>query len=177
MLLRNYSASWSMAPEATVCQAARATSAAPTFLPPVYINGIGYVDGALSYNNPIFMAREEAQHLWGGQKMGCIISIGTGLTTPNDAGQSPSSLVKFAVDKMTKSAETARAFETEMQQNNGGYEQKIYYRFNVPRGLEGIEIDEISKAPRILAATMNYLNENWAKRDACVAGLFGRLGR
>lgn len=161
----------------TVCQAARATSAAPTFLPPMLIDGIQYVDGALSYNNPIFMAREEARHLWGGQKMGCIISIGTGMTTPKDAGKSLSRLVRFAVDKMTKSAETARAFETEMQQNNGGFEQKIYYRFNVPRGLEGIEINEVSKAPRVLAATMNYLNENWAKRDTCVAGIIGKQGR
>ena len=176
MLLRNYLAPWNIAPEATVCQAARATSAAPTFLPPVYIDGIGYVDGALSYNNPIFKAREEAKHLWPGQKTGCIISIGTGLTSPKDVGPSPSSLVKFAVDKMTRSDETARVFEAEILQSNGGYEQKIYYRFNVIRGLEGIEIDEITKAPKVKVATMNYLNENWAKRDACVSALLGGLG-
>jgi predicted acylesterase/phospholipase RssA len=172
-LLRNYYASWDMAPEATICQAARATSAAPTFLPPVEINGIRYVDGALTYNNPIVKAREEANHLWRGQSMGCIVSIGTGLTSLRYIGPSPSSLVQFAVKKMTSSDETARAFETEIHQSNGGYEQKIYYRFNVIRGLEGTDIDEVAKAPKIRAVTMSYLNENWAKRDACVAALRG----
>lgn len=142
----------------------------------MYIDGVKYVNGAMACPNPIFKAREEAKHLWPEQALGCIVSIGTGLTSLVDVGSSPSSLVKFAVDKMTRSDEAAHLFETDVLQCNGGHEQKIYFRFNVARGLEGMEIDEISKAPNVKAATMNYLEEIWAKMDACVTALLGRLG-
>lgn len=38
--------------ECLVCQAARATSAAPTFFPDQEINGRNFVDGSLQFNNP-----------------------------------------------------------------------------------------------------------------------------
>lgn len=63
-------------------QAARATSAAPTFFKPIHIEpprpGIIYVDGGLGFNNPSRLAREEAGHIWPKSKSYCLVSIGTG---------------------------------------------------------------------------------------------------
>src|ERR1700731_2295324 len=42
--------------EATIWQAARATSAAPTFFAPVVIDDVRYADGGTGYNNPADLA-------------------------------------------------------------------------------------------------------------------------
>ncbi|CAN0489973.1 unnamed protein product [Ectocarpus sp. 8 AP-2014] len=44
-----------------VRQAIRATTAAPTFFPPLMINGALYSDGALLCNNPSAVAFHEAK--------------------------------------------------------------------------------------------------------------------
>ena len=53
-----------------VWQAARATSAAPTFFKPISIDrprpAITYIDGGMGYNNPSELALNEAKRLWPG---------------------------------------------------------------------------------------------------------------
>lgn len=58
-----------------IWEAARATSAAPFYFPPMKINGIDYVDGGMGSNNPIREAVNETQQFG---SISCIISIGTG---------------------------------------------------------------------------------------------------
>ena len=68
--------------ECTIWEAARATSAAPTFFKPIKIKppspGIDYVDGGLGYNNPSDLARAEAQEIWPSSRLCCLVSLGTG---------------------------------------------------------------------------------------------------
>jgi hypothetical protein len=62
-------------------EAARATTAAPTFFKAMEIGpspAIAYVDGGLGYNNPSQLAREEAKRLWPTRNSCCLVSIGTG---------------------------------------------------------------------------------------------------
>lgn len=63
-------------------QAARATTAAPSFFKPTYIAipppGIHYVDGGLGYNNPAQIALVEAHRIWPDSEHFCLVSIGTG---------------------------------------------------------------------------------------------------
>ncbi|CAM9839223.1 unnamed protein product [Ectocarpus sp. 6 AP-2014] len=61
-----------------VRQAIRATTAAPTFFPPLMINGALYSDGALLCNNPSAVAFHEAKHAFPGVPIEMIVSIGTG---------------------------------------------------------------------------------------------------
>jgi hypothetical protein len=65
-----------------IWEAARATSAAPTFFKPILIKvpapGNTFVDGGLTYNNPAELALEEAQRLWPHSPKCCLVSIGTG---------------------------------------------------------------------------------------------------
>ena len=59
-------------------QAGRATGAAPTFLDPIEIDTRQYVDGGLWANNPTEAAIREAERVFPGRKIGCIVSLGCG---------------------------------------------------------------------------------------------------
>jgi predicted acylesterase/phospholipase RssA len=81
-LFRSYSGKGIQASQCAIWQAARATTAAPSFFKEMYIDnprpGISYVDGGLGYNNPAEVALEEAGKIWPTAKHFCLISIGTG---------------------------------------------------------------------------------------------------
>jgi predicted acylesterase/phospholipase RssA len=82
ILFRSYSTEENNANECTIWQAARATSAAPSFFDPIHIEipapGGWYVDGGFRHNNPSQLALEEARRIWPRVKRFCIVSIGTG---------------------------------------------------------------------------------------------------
>jgi len=65
-----------------VWEAARATSAAPSFFKEMYIDnprpGVNYIDGGLGHNNPSQVALDEAARIWPTSKNFCLVSIGTG---------------------------------------------------------------------------------------------------
>ena len=81
-VLRSYSGKGIGSNQCAIWQAARATSAAPSFFKEMYIDnprpGINYVDGGLGHNNPAEVALEEAAKIWPTAKHFCLISIGTG---------------------------------------------------------------------------------------------------
>eukprot|EP01047_Picozoa_sp_COSAG01_P021973 COSAG01_NODE_1291_length_10881_cov_33.377017_6_plen_445_part_00 len=60
-------------------EAGRATSAAPSYFKPISINGQSFVDGGVLANNPIRCALDEAQDIWPGRPIGCVVSLGCGL--------------------------------------------------------------------------------------------------
>jgi patatin-like phospholipase/acyl hydrolase len=65
-----------------LCQVARATSAAPTFFPPVQVKNTYHesytlVDGGVCINNPAMAAYAEARHIYGEADF-LVASIGTG---------------------------------------------------------------------------------------------------
>jgi predicted acylesterase/phospholipase RssA len=69
---------------ASIVEAALATSAATTFFEPVRIGARTYVDGALGANTPVDYVWNEAQSIWcpdDGQlepMVKCFVSVGTG---------------------------------------------------------------------------------------------------
>ena len=68
----------------TIWEAARATSAAPTFFKSIEIGGPGtrhrYIDGGVGLNNPTAQVLLEAESVFPGRPIACIISIGAGQT-------------------------------------------------------------------------------------------------
>ena len=73
--------------ECPLWQAARATSAAPTFFKPMSIDRprppIIYVDGGMGYNNPSEVALNEARRIWPSCTQFGLVSIGTGRSKAN----------------------------------------------------------------------------------------------
>lgn len=73
--------------ECALWQAARATSAAPTFFKPMSVDRprppITYVYGGMGYNNPSEVALNEARRIWPTCKQFGLISIGTGRPKAN----------------------------------------------------------------------------------------------
>jgi len=85
ILFRSYNTHENNASKCAIWKAARATSAAPSFFDPVFINvpapGAWYVDGGLRYNNPAQVALDEARQCWPSIKRFSVLSIGTGRQT------------------------------------------------------------------------------------------------
>lgn len=67
-----------------IWEAARATSAAPSFFKPIRIHHVSdgtdeyFVDGGVEHNNPSEVALKEARIIWPNIKQFCLVSIGTG---------------------------------------------------------------------------------------------------
>lgn len=76
MILRDPTYNWKLA------EVARATSAAPTFFPPIKLSGTGTqfasVDGGLFVNNPAMASFAEASRLHPQANRFVIVSVGTG---------------------------------------------------------------------------------------------------
>jgi len=78
VLFRSYE---SLEPHPNCCiwEAARATSAAPTFFKRIEIGRAQpYIEGGLGRNNPSRVVLDEAKALFGTRHIGCLMSIGTG---------------------------------------------------------------------------------------------------
>jgi patatin-like phospholipase/acyl hydrolase len=81
-IFRSYSVEGEPRTRCALWQAARATTAAPTFFAPMPIDDppprIIYIDGGLGYNNPSRLALAESRRIWGVDAKVCLVSIGTG---------------------------------------------------------------------------------------------------
>jgi predicted acylesterase/phospholipase RssA len=82
-IFRSYNAEGVTRSKCAIWEAARATSAAPSFFKPMSIEkpapAITYVDGGLGHNNASQLALVEAQRIWNSIDKGvCLVSIGTG---------------------------------------------------------------------------------------------------
>ena len=81
-IFRSYTVEGDPRTKCAIWQAARATTAAPTFFKPMPIDNprptIIYVDGGLGNNNPSQLALAESRRIWGVETKICLVSIGTG---------------------------------------------------------------------------------------------------
>jgi patatin-like phospholipase/acyl hydrolase len=73
----------------TAGDAALCTSAAPFYLPPLYLNGVPHIDGGTVANDPSEASLQEARRLWPNRQVK-IYSIATGwYPTPLDSNPPP----------------------------------------------------------------------------------------
>ncbi|KAJ5970810.1 FabD/lysophospholipase-like protein [Penicillium vulpinum] len=168
--------------QATICQAARATSAATTFFDPVSIGARRFADGALGANNPVDEVEGEASDIWcketGDLKplVKCFISIGTG--HPGKKAMEDN-LFKFASKTLpaliTQTEHTEKRFIAKWRQH---YDNKRYFRFNVDQGLQDAGLAEFQQQGLIESATEGYLDHQAVAlrvRD-CVENLKSKQG-
>jgi predicted acylesterase/phospholipase RssA len=155
-----------------IWQAARATSAAPTFFKPIDIDGISYVDGGLGYNNPAFEVLDEGEDLFDftipGNPVGlaCLVSIGTGEAATVPAYNLKQSVLQRIVP--THAIEAMISIVTDCESTNERLMRRFrscpskYFRFNVDRGLDKVQLDDWKKADYVVNMTKEYLGRRIA---------------
>ena len=132
---------------------------------------VSYVDGGMGYNNPIRALIEETSHMWPSDRIGCIVSIGTGVLISRDVGRTIKPLFDKLTEMATDTEKVAREFEEEMKYRYG-IEQKVYFRFNVQHGLEQVGLEEWREMDRTKVATQDYLKSYWSRVEACSSQIF-----
>ncbi|KAI9931191.1 hypothetical protein MW887_010851 [Aspergillus wentii] len=149
--------------DVTICEAARATSAAPTFFKRKKIGAPDregeFVDGVMGSNNPVKLVLTEAQRIFPPDRpVSCIVSIGTGKKYISQV-KSPSLLQRIipislimAVKDMTTDCE---AVAEEMERRFANV--PVYFRFNVEHGLQSVGLGEYKQLGNIKAQTIQYL--------------------
>ncbi|XWW94394.1 hypothetical protein V2A60_002337 [Cordyceps javanica] len=159
--LRSYDLPGKASIEATILDAALATSAATRFFDPVCIGARQFVDGALGANNPVEQVEREASDIWCADtaelmpQVKCFLSIGTGhLGTKAIEDKMVKLLSKTLVGMVTETEQTEARFIARWRQH---YDLKRYFRFNVDHGLEGVGLDEYDQQGTMEAATESYL--------------------
>jgi Patatin-like phospholipase len=176
--MRTYNTDDHDAFSARIWEAARATSAAPTFFDPITINDIKYGDGGTGWNNPTAEALAEAHYVWPSRPIGCLLSIGTGLEEANQlsedghvrSGGFSGSLLQTVAPVVSFKLEVARycvASLTSCEKIHRDISEKYpdrivphrnYFRFNVPQGMSKIRLDEWEKLGDIRALTEEYMD-------------------
>lgn len=139
-----------------IWEACRATSAATSFFDPVTMGPFGqhFSDGATGWNNPVRQVYSEARRLWPSSKIQCLVSIGTGKPRVGAFGDNLRDVAKTLVRMATETELTAEEFLLDHADLGLG---GSYFRFNVPRGLEEVGLQEYTAVPTIASATMSYL--------------------
>ncbi|KAF8532807.1 acyl transferase/acyl hydrolase/lysophospholipase, partial [Trichophaea hybrida] len=146
-----------------IWQAARATSAAPTFFKRIKIGRknaeIHYIDGALGCNNPVQQVLDEAKLIDENRSVDCILSVGTGqaetVGLPEPDG--------FQRLLPTKVITVLKGLATDSERASEGFEKRFgnipgfYFRLNVEQGIQGITLEEWKKLDDIAAHTNQYL--------------------
>ncbi|KAF8538287.1 acyl transferase/acyl hydrolase/lysophospholipase [Trichophaea hybrida] len=148
-----------------IWQAARATSAAPTFFKRIKIGGqhaeIEYIDGGIGFNNPVQQVLDEAHTIHENRPVDCILSVGTGraltvgLPQPDTFQKLlPTYIITVLKRLATDSERTSREVEKRYRSTPG-----VYFRFNVEQGLQNITLEEWKKIGEVTTHTIQYLQE------------------
>ncbi|KDR66773.1 hypothetical protein GALMADRAFT_80462, partial [Galerina marginata CBS 339.88] len=143
-----------------IWEAARATSAAPTFFKRVEIGrNQPFIDGGLGRNNPSRVVLEEAEALFGARQIGCLVSIGTGkakVTGIEKPGLFQQIIPTDVIDALKSIATDCENTHQDMLRHFARL-PNTYFRLNVEQGMQGIKLSESEKLSNVEAHTANYL--------------------
>jgi hypothetical protein len=179
-LLRGYESKQVQEDDCTIWEAGRATSAASSFFDPIKIGQFqkSFVDGGTGCNNPVEKVYEEALNIWGlgaTKQIQCIVSVGTGQPLEKAFGSSVKEIASTIIRITTETERTAVRFARLVAPILGASPRrhKVYYRFNVIKGLEEVGLERYQDKARIAAATRVYLNHPDTSSDivACAAAM------
>ena len=166
-LFRSYTVRENASSNCKIWEAARATTAAPTFFKRMTIVDDGgaredFLDGGLCFNNPAQLVLNEAFTCFGAaSKLGCLISIGTGhpgtigLSQP-DAFQKilPAEMIGVLKKIATNCELTAHELAARFRQL-----PNRYFRYSVSHGIGSISLEEWKKVNEVQVHTKAYLAE------------------
>ena len=172
MLFRSYE-SHETHPGCKIWEAARATSAAPTFFKRIEIGRAQpFVDGGVGRNNPSWAVLDEANTLFGTRPIACLVSIG--------AGQVEAVSIKrpglFQQIVPTDVVDALREIATDCE---GTHEHMLllfaqlprtYFRLNVEQGMQGIKLSEWERLSKVEAHTAQYLRKKEVDEKLALLG-------
>ena len=148
--------------ECKIWEAAWATSAAPTFFEPIYIGRAQpFVDGGLGNNNPSRTVLKEAECLFEGRPVGCLVSIGAGRGDPVRIKR-PGFIQKIIPTDLIHALKAiATDCESTHEEMFGHFANlpNTYFRLNVEQGMQGIELSEWEKLSNVEAHTAQYMKK------------------
>lgn len=150
-----------------IWEAARATTAAPTFFKGIAIGEEGrakemFIDGGIRCNNPANQVLEEARNIFGNDTaVGCLVSIGTGhpgtigLSSPDGFQKIlPTKLIGVMKSIATDCESTAHDLSLRFREF-----PNFYFRFNAMHGLGSISLEEWEKMGDVEIHTKAYMEE------------------
>jgi predicted acylesterase/phospholipase RssA len=164
--------------KATVPEALRATSAAPTFFKPFLYNCKDgtvktFVDGGLTANNPTELAIFEARALWPDREIDCIVSLGCGKPKPGQGSTNLLGLVDGLVDICSSAELIHKNVKSWVHMT---LPQTKYFRFSPRDGEGSIPLDESD--PRVLnkmvETTTDYMATKSNKIQRLKRALLGK---
>ena len=145
-----------------IWEAARATSAAPTFFKRIEIGrGQPFIDGGLGRNNPSRVVLHEANTVFRARPIGCLVSIGTGqaeiisIEKPGFLQQVVPTNVIEALKAILSDCEATHEEMRRLFANS----PNTYFRLNVEQGMQGIELSEWEKLAHVEVHTMQYMKK------------------
>ncbi|KAJ7884782.1 FabD/lysophospholipase-like protein [Mycena olivaceomarginata] len=171
VLFRSYVSRKEVPIHCTVWEAARATSAAPTFFKRIDIGPEKrpepFIDGGVGQNNPTERVLAEARVVFPRRKIACVISVGTGqpdvidVPKPSFFEQNviPLGSIKAMVAMVTDCEETAQRMESLFERC-----PNTYFRFNVDRGLQAVKLGDWDRLNEVSAHTRQYMCRNDVSR-------------
>jgi Patatin-like phospholipase len=143
-----------------IWEAARATSAAPTFFKRIEIGRKQpFIDGGLGRNNPSRVLLDEAKALFGVRRLGCLVSIGTGqaeIISIKKPGVFQQLIPKDVIDALKAIATDCEATHETML-GLFANTPNTYFRLNVEQGMQGIHLAEWEKGGNVEAHTAHYM--------------------
>lgn len=165
---RTYQVRENAGPNCFIWEAARATTAAPTFFKRISIGEEGhakeeFIDGGVRCNNPVIQVTEEARTLFGDDStLGCLVSIGTGhpgvigLSEPDSFQKIlPTEMIgvlkRIATDCESTAEDIAKRFRDHKDH---------FFRYNVTHGAGSISLEEWKMMADIETHTKAYLEQS-----------------
>ena len=159
VLFRSYQ-SHETHPGCKIWEAARATSAVPTFFKCIEIgNKQPFIDGGLGCNNPSKLLLKEAKVVFPAHQIGCLLSIGTGYTEVISI-RKPGFFQQIVPTDVT---DALKAISTDCEASHDDMallfanSSNTYFRLNVEQGMQGIKLSEWEKMANVEAHTMQFL--------------------
>ena len=151
-----------------IWEAARATTAAPTFFKSMKVGIETIIDAGLGCNNPTDYVLKEAIASFGGEvELGCLVSIGTGYPGVIDLSKPgpfqkwlPLRFLKKLVDIVTDCEKMAHTYEERFNAF-----PDCFFRFNVTHGAGEILLHEWEKLDKIETYTRTYLEDAAVSRS------------
>ena len=146
-----------------IWEAARATSAAPTFFKHIEVGRKQpFIDGGLGRNNPSRLVLDEAKRLFGTRQIGLLLSVGTGMAKRISIKKSrifqrivPTDVID-AVKAVATDCEATHESMVDLFANS----PNTYFRLNVDQGMQEIKFSEWEKLGNVEAHTTQYMNRN-----------------
>jgi patatin-like phospholipase/acyl hydrolase len=176
---RSYQARKYQTVNCKIWEAARATSATPKFFERIVISGAGtsqtYVDGGMGCNNPIAQVLAEAEFVFPGQHVACVISIGT--------GQAQTIAIRTRNRLSLDFNKAMQGIATDCERSAQEVEQRfrdipsLYFRFNVEQGMQSVGLAQWERLDEVATHTKQYIQmtEVDQRLDAAVAAVREKL--